>query len=107
MSQCASEYSPYFSGYYMKAMDCPGATFRNSTFEDVNIVCCVFDTAMVPSIPQHINVSVEAYLSMVGDTTRTRALYPFYTQALSAAAISSTQDIAAFTAQVRCIYLIQ
>ena len=86
----------------MKAEDCPGATLRNPTLVDVNIVCCIFDTAMIPSIPQNINISIDAYLHMVGDTTRTRSLYPFYMQALSTAGILSKQEIAAFTAQVSC-----
>ena len=100
VSQCVSRYSPYFRGYYMKVMDCPGATLRNLTLADDTVVCCVFDTAMVPSIPPNIDVSMEVYLDMVGDTTRTRALYPFYMQALSTADISGKQEIAAFTAQV-------
>lgn len=100
MSQCVSTYSPHFRGYYMKVMDCPGATLRNLTLADDTVVCCVFDTAMVPSILPNIDVSMEVYLDMVGDTTRTRALYPFYMQALNMAEISDKQEIAAFTAQV-------
>lgn len=88
----------------MEARDCPGATLRNSTAEDPNIVCCILDSAITPSIPQNINVSLETYLDMVGDTTRTRALYPFYMHSLSllseAGIPSSTHEIAAFTAQV-------
>lgn len=84
----------------MEARDCPGATLRNSTLQDPNTVCCILDSALVPSIPPNINVSLESYLKMVGDTTRTRALYPFYMQALSEAGMTSGQEIAAFTAQV-------
>lgn len=84
----------------MEAADCPGATLRNSTLKDPNIVCCILDTAMIPSIPPNIHVSLQAYLNMVGDTTRTRALYPFYMQALSDAGMTSKREIAAFTSQV-------
>ncbi|KAL9984676.1 hypothetical protein ACROYT_G007000 [Oculina patagonica] len=98
--KCYSKYSPYFRGYYMEARDCPGATLRNSTLTDPNTVCCILDSTIVPNIPQNINVSLESYLKMVGDTTRTRALYPFYMQALSEAGITSRQEIAAFTAQI-------
>ncbi|KAJ7337912.1 dendrite reproteinration [Desmophyllum pertusum] len=98
--KCFSKYPPYSYGYYMEAADCPGATLRNSTLKDPNIVCCILDTAMIPSIPPNIHVSLQAYLNMVGDTTRTRALYPFYMQALSDAGMTSKREIAAFTSQV-------
>ncbi|KAL9984678.1 hypothetical protein ACROYT_G007002 [Oculina patagonica] len=98
--KCYSKYSPYFRGYYMEARDCPGATLRNSTLTDQNTVCCILDSTIVPNIPQNINVSLDSYLKMVGDTTRTRALYPFYMQALSEAGITNRQEIAAFTAQI-------
>jgi len=84
----------------MEAGDCPGATLRNSTIKDPSIVCCILDSALIPSVPQIVSVSLESYLDMVGDTTRTRALYPFYLQALSDAGITKTHHIAAFTAQV-------
>lgn len=84
----------------MEARDCPGATLKNSTIKDPDIVCCILDSAVIPSIPQNISVSLESYLDMVGDTTRTRALYPFYLQALSDAGIWRRREIAAFTAQV-------
>ena len=99
--KCFSKYSPHFAGYFMEASDCPGATLRNSTLDDQNIVCCILDGAIVPSVPKNIEVSLEIYLHMVGETTRTRALYPFYMEALSTAGISSKHEIAAFTAQVR------
>lgn len=84
----------------MEASDCTGATLRNSTTKDPNIVCCILDSAIIPSIPQNVSVSLESYLDMVGDTTRTRALYPFYLQALRDARITRRRHIAAFTAQV-------
>lgn len=84
----------------MKVVDCPGATLRNSTLADESVVCCVFDTATVPPIPQNVNVSMDAYLRMAGDTRRSRDLYPFYIQALNTAGISWKWEIAAFTAQV-------
>ena len=98
--KCSSNYPPYFTGYYMEARDCPGATLRNSTLIDQKLVCCILDTTLVPSVPQNINVSFEAYLNLVGETTRTRALYPFYMEALNIANMSSKHEIAAFTAQV-------
>ena len=98
--KCYSKYSPYFRGYFMEARDCPGATLRNSTIKDPNIVCCILDSAIIPSIPQNVSVSLESFIDMVGDTTRTRALYPFYLQALSDAGITGRLHIAAFTAQV-------
>ena len=98
--KCSSNYPPYFTGDYMEARDCPGATLRNSTLNDQKLVCCILDTTLVPSVPQNINVSFEAYLNLVGETTRTRALYPFYMEALNIANMSSKHEIAAFTAQV-------
>lgn len=98
--KCFSKYSPDFRGYFMEARDCPGATLKNSTIKDPDIVCCILDSAIIPSIPQNISVSLESYLDMVGDATRTRALYPFYLQALSDAGIWRRREIAAFTAQV-------
>jgi len=84
----------------MEARDCTGATLRNSTVKDPNIVCCILESAITPSIQQNVSVSLESYLDMVGDTTRTRALYPFYLQALSDAGITKRRHVAAFTAQV-------
>ena len=84
----------------MEARDCPGATLRNSALNDQKLVCCILDTAPVPSVPQNINVSFETYLDLVGETTRTRALYPFYMEALDTAEMSTIHEIAAFTAQV-------
>ena len=84
----------------MEARDCPGATLRNSTLNDQKLVCCILDTAPVPSVPKNINVSFETYLDLVGETTRTRALYPFYKEALHTAEMWSKHEIAAFTAQV-------
>lgn len=98
--KCYSKYSPYFRGYFMEVRDCPGATLRNSTITDPNIVCCILDSTVIPSIPQNVSVSLESFIDMVGDTTRTRALYPFYLQALSDAGITGRRHIAAFTAQV-------
>ena len=98
--KCLSKYPPYFTGYYMEARDCPGAALRNSTLNDQKLVCCILDTAPVPSVPKNINVSFETYLDLVGETTRTRALYPFYMKALHTAEMSSIHEIAAFTAQV-------
>ena len=101
VNQCVSRYPSYFRGYYMKASDCPGATLRNASLTDGDVICCIFDTTIVPSIPQNVSVSREVYLAMVGDTTRTRALYPFYMKALSTADIIGNKlEIAAFTAQV-------
>jgi len=101
VNQCVSRYPSYFRGYYMKVDDCPGATLRNESQTDREVICCIFDTTMVPSIPQNVSVSREVYLAMVGDTTRTRALYPFYMKALSTAdVIGNKLEIAAFTAQV-------
>ena len=101
VNQCVSRYPSYFRGYYMKASDCPGATLRNASQTDGDVICCIFDTTTVPSIPQNVSVSREVYLTMVGDTTRTRALYPFYMKALSTADIIGNKlEIAAFTAQV-------
>ena len=97
--KCLSKYPPYFTGYYMEARDCPGATLRNSALNDQKLVCCILDTAPVPSVP-HIIVSFETYLDLVGETTRTRALYPFYMEALVTAEMSTIHEIAAFTAQV-------
>ena len=84
----------------MEARDCPGATLRNSTVKDPNIVCCILNSVIIASIPRNASVSLDSYLDMVGDTTRTRALYPFYLQALSDAGITRRRHIAAFTAQV-------
>ena len=78
----------------------PGSHPKNSTLNDQKLVCCILDTTLVPSVPQNINVSFEAYLNLVGETTRTRALYPFYMEALNIANMSSKHKIAAFTAQV-------
>ena len=101
--KCLSKYPPYFTGYSMEARDCPGATLRNSALNDLKLVCCILDTAPVSSqknVTQNIIVSFETYLDLVGDTTRTRALYPFYKEALHTAEMWSKHEIAAFTAQV-------
>ena len=98
--KCYSKYSPYFLGYFMDARDCPGATLRNATIKDPNIVCCILDSAIIPSIPHPVSVSLKSFIDMVGDTTRTRAMYPFYLKALSDAGINERRHIAAFTAQV-------
>ena len=101
--KCLSKYPPYFTGYYMEARDCPGAALRNSTLNDQKLVCCILDTAPVSSqknVTQNIIVSFETYLDLVGETTRTRALYPFYKEALHTAEMWSKHEIAAFTAQV-------
>ena len=87
----------------MEARDCPGATLRNSALNDLKLVCCILDTVPVSSqknVTQNIIVSFETYLDLVGDTTRTRALYPFYKEALHTAEMWSKHEIAAFTAQV-------
>ena len=98
--KCLSKYPPYFTGYYMEARDCPGATLRNSALNDQKLVCCILDTAPVPSVPQSIFLSFEKYIDLVGETTRTRALYPFYIEALHTDEMLSMHKIAAFTAQV-------
>lgn len=84
----------------MEAKDCTGATLRHNCTGGPSVVCCIFDSNPVPSIPDGVLITQEVFYRMAGYTARTRALYPFYVQALTDANIRDFQEATAFTAQV-------